>query len=100
VGIEWIVTGHWAFFFERLGMKRIRNRKAVSNFAKHMELRLRENDHKGKEGWRGWAKRSLFGMLLEEVIELCNATDNDNVKQECCDVANFAMMIFDNIDRG
>lgn len=38
-------------------MTTVRRRKALSEFTNHMELRLRENDHKGKTGWRGWSKK-------------------------------------------
>lgn len=74
----------------------VRRRKALAEFTTHMELRLRENDHKGKTGWRGWSKKALLNQLLLEVMELIEAKDDDSIRLECCDVANFAMMIFDN----
>lgn len=80
-------------------MAQVRKRKALSRFAHHMKLRLRENDYKGREGWRGWSRRTLTTKLMEEVIELSAAKDDDSRMQECCDIANFAMMIFDNIDK-
>jgi len=73
-------------------------RKAVEDFAHAMEAKLSLNDHKG-----GWDKESvdwLFSRLQEEVEELRIEMSKSNrfsslILQECIDVANFAMMIYD-----
>jgi len=77
-------------------------RKSVKVFAEAMELKLKENDYKG--GWHdrsGWDEENfayLLRRLKEEVVELENSAHNSHkeIKKECVDVANFAMMIFDN----
>lgn len=71
-------------------------RQSVEQFANAMEKRLQENDYKGKYGWTGWKKIKLLQMLFAEVYELMWAiVKNSNIKEEACDVANFAMMIYD-----
>jgi NTP pyrophosphatase (non-canonical NTP hydrolase) len=73
-------------------------RPEVLEFARLMERKLRENDHKG--GWEETGKHSLFRMLGEEVDELATAIHNSGnsakTQEECADVANFAMMISSN----
>jgi len=87
-------------------------RESVDKFAELMENRLRENDHKG--GWSNENTDWLFKRLLDESDELKKAMDEydvyqmaytprpgelqdrrRNVRKECADVANFAMMIAD-----
>ena len=82
-------------------MKRLRRRKEVHWFSGEMEQVLRDNDYKG--GWDHESNNFLFTQLVGEVFELHKArlenlssTDCVNVIKECCDVANFAMMIADN----
>ena len=75
-------------------------RHSLVRFVKQMELKLRENDHKG--GWENSSTEYLFDSLCEEVDELqgelseINDPSDERVKGECLDVANFAMMLFDN----
>lgn len=79
-------------------------RAEIGGFAVKMEKKLQKNDWKG-----GWDEMSLYELMLrlqEEVKELLwcivealvgikqDKTPND-VINECCDVANFAMMIAD-----
>lgn len=82
-------------------------RESVEWFSGKMEQKLKANTHKG--GWGeselGW----LFVRLKEEVEELHNAINDrviptpffgvshteEEIIQECADVANFAMMIAD-----
>lgn len=71
--------------------------KAVACFAVKMISKLEKNRH--KKHWSKVDAEYLFNRLIEEVEELRDAltgTDGDIVS-ECCDVANFAMMIADNL---
>ena len=76
-------------------------RPEVAAFAKAMEAKLKENDHKG--GWnRGEdTPDELMARLLEEAEELENALhpmrkrDPKRILREAADVANFAMMVAD-----
>jgi len=70
-------------------------REEVKWFAERMEKVLKENDHKG--GWKGIGVLDLFWTLQDEVRELEAALwyGEGDVVKECCDVANFAMMIAD-----
>ncbi|MBU2072738.1 MAG: hypothetical protein KKA68_21095 [Gammaproteobacteria bacterium] len=85
-------------------------RKAVQWFAQEMEGKLRENDH--KDGWQGCRFSALFPRLREETDELLvkahplqldtiaeklSGADACELIRECADIANFAMMIADNI---
>lgn len=73
-------------------------RNAVLRFAEAMELRLRANAAKG--GWHNEPITWLFLRMREELGELEGALcryDHDAVRQECADVANFAMMICENL---
>lgn len=73
-------------------------RPEVLAFAKVMEQKLRENEHKG--GWRNDSTWALLARLREEVGEmydvLSSPIDPVVVGREAADVANFAMMIADN----
>ena len=66
----------------------LRLRPAVQLFAYAMEIKLRENEHKG--GWKWCDTSYLKNRLMEEVKEW----GKNNDFMEMADVANFAMMIF------
>lgn len=87
-------------------------RRAVIEFSKVMECKLKDNDYKG--GWgndsRIWLGMrlvievgELYGCLIayeeeehdDEVGGACEYTKK-RVLEECADVANYAMMIADN----
>ena len=72
-------------------------RTSVNWFAEQMELKLRDNDHKG--GWARCEHSWLLDRLKQEVVELekeLDQVDNqENVIKEAADVANFALMIAD-----
>ena len=69
-------------------------RKTVQWFARQMEAKLRENDHKG--GWDDCELGWLLRRLGQEVGELRRALKKEkHVVREAADVANFAMMIAD-----
>ncbi len=98
----------------------VRLRSSLRKFAENMEKTLQENDH--KEGWSNCSLNNLYHMLENELKELRSELEQAdvfspsshpqggftitgdidadeeiiaNIKKECCDVANFAMMIFD-----
>lgn len=89
--------------------ERFQLRPEVEAFARLMELKLRENDHKG--GWRHDCVGDLLQLLREEAAELKEALrsrvnlvnvppalDREGralIGREAADVANFAMMIAD-----
>jgi len=75
-------------------------RESVLELANHMELVLKKNDH--KMGWSGLSIKTLLCMVKNEVDELEEALDNCNPVEtikEAVDVANFCMMIRENIVR-
>ena len=81
----------------------------IIRFAKRMQYKLDKNKNKdcpimnpdGKgRGWSHCAKKWLRGRIRDEWYELGRALgtgDSDKISNECADIANFAMMIFDNI---
>jgi len=89
-------------------------RQQVKDFGEEMERILKKNDHKG--GWSGETDSYLGAKLLEEVFELMYALNfspfdvlasclnyaklmvgrKGNIRREAVDVANVAMMIWDN----
>ena len=72
----------------------------VNRLAFGMKSKLRHNSRKP-----GWLKpnetpQSLLRYLKEEVEELylsISTRSSDDIYWECCDVANFAAMIADNV---
>jgi len=84
-------------------------REQVNWFAEKMEQKLRINDHKG--GWNGCGQDYLFDRMVEEAEELRKSlinldwdaeseTRKETVIREAADIANFAMMIADNVRKG
>ena len=75
------------------------DRQSVMHFAEGMLDKLGKNRHKAH--WSNAQQEYLWSRLVEELNELRSALDyqNDklNIIQECYDVANFAMMIADNL---
>lgn len=74
--------------------------KSVTFFAKEMDRKLQENSQKG--GWEDCDESYLIERLRQEVDELeeaINEKEVHEIKSECADVANFAMMIWDNLPR-
>lgn len=75
-------------------------RKEVTDFAKKMEAKLVQNDFKG--GWEKCSTHYLIQQLREELRELEDAYSNSNkqnIEEEAIDIANFAMMISDNLTK-
>lgn len=74
-------------------------RKPVENFARAMENKLRKNNH--KQHWSECSTDYLLHRLRGEVMELEEAIfegkSYEEIKDECTDVANFAMFIYDNL---
>jgi len=66
-----------------------------------MEKTLRKHDaKKGVDGWKNEDMEWLYDRLREEALELevalfSGKEDPTDIIKECCDVANFAMMIAD-----
>jgi NTP pyrophosphatase (non-canonical NTP hydrolase) len=86
-------------------------RTEVEDFAQAMEITLRKHDGmKGKIGWKNKSICYLFGYLTKEVGELGVLVQKDfrdvqsedllECMSECTDIANLAMMIYDNLKRG
>ena len=70
-------------------------------FAIEQEKILKENDW--KSNWVNFPAKEMFESLLDEVEELENAINEKargEIKKECLDVANYAMMIYDIINNG
>lgn len=94
-------------------------REEVLGFAEIMEQKLKENDH--RPGWIGDTLASLLGRLKEETEELdikinklpsgsrravaddsigdIGIPEPEDMQRECADIANFAMMIADNVQK-
>ena len=69
-------------------------RDSVKWFATEMERVLKTNDYKG--GWKNCTLQYLSMRLTQERKELKEAiksNDAEEIINECCDIANFAMMI-------
>ncbi len=73
-------------------------RRELLDFTELMEKTLRYNDRKGS--WKKETMMYLTSRLVEEVGELLMAVhdcfDDEVIKTEAADVANFALMIQDN----
>lgn len=79
-------------------MKITECRKEVQEFAIAMEKKLREHDD--RPGWKGDSFECLFSRMLEEAGEVLTdraAITGNDPGGEAVDVANFAMMIWDNL---
>ena len=75
-------------------------RKEVIQFALAMEEKLKKNDWKG--GWSNESYTFLTSRLQDEANELFAAIHAGKINgtmEEAVDVANFAMMIYDNVSR-
>jgi len=80
-------------------------RPSVVEFAMEMEKILQEHDTiKESDGWQNESIEWLFKRLVQEVFKLYGAIFVESqliptsIRKECCDVANFAMMIFDHFE--
>lgn len=77
-----------------------RIRPEIQWFAKQMESKLRENDH--KQHWSKLHPDYLIERLYQEAKELWEAIRNEppeNIVKEAADVANFCLFIADNAER-
>jgi NTP pyrophosphatase (non-canonical NTP hydrolase) len=79
-------------------------RVEVHEFAKAMEAKLAEHDCDRGDSWKRAGSDRLLKGLGAEVAELKQELSRgtvclENVRGEAADVANFAMMIFDNHDK-
>lgn len=72
--------------------------EALQVFSNDMYIKLRENSHKAH--WNTVTTEWLLNRCMEELNELQEALGNEDpgdIVRECADVANFAMMIADNV---
>ena len=79
--------------------------QAVMRFSKSMLYKLRQNHH--KKHWSNTDLDYLIDRLEDEVFEMKAAyeksklpikqSDAFEIQMECADIANFAMMIHDNL---
>ena len=78
-------------------------RPSVVGFAVEMERQLREHDEvKGDIGWLSSQPLALLAKLIEEAGEVAELimqreVQPDEVRKECADVGNIAMMIADRL---
>lgn len=76
-------------------------RPALQAFADAMEAKLRKNDAaKGVYGWQDMAPSEIRDRIHDELAELDAAVDClalERMLDECVDIANFAMMLHDNL---
>ncbi len=88
-------------------------RKALKQFAEFQEKILKDNDC--KLGWKECSLNDLYEKLQYEMIELSSVILSvysdvppdesideeikEQISKECADVANFAMMIYDIVNR-
>lgn len=76
----------------------VSRRAALVDFASAMEIKLRKNDH--KSSWRDLPIVALFRQLLLEIEELKVAMDYlpvEEARDECVDVANFGLILWDRL---
>ena len=72
----------------------------ILEFALQMQRKMQLNSH--KNGWKHLSNKHLLKRLRQEVIELEKILESkdsvapQDIAYECADIANFAMMIFDN----
>lgn len=84
-------------------MKKVDLRKPLKWFAQQCEEVLRQNDH--KIGWSHKSTTALIGRLYnkvreveqEDIVSNLQGYNREHVVRACCDVANYAMMIADNV---
>lgn len=72
-------------------------RPKVQEFARQMEKRLKENDH--KTGWEDCSDDFLLTRLWMNFRQLrtcVSVNDHAGVNEAAADIANYAMMIADN----
>jgi hypothetical protein len=75
-------------------------RPELKKFAQFQESVLKSNDYKG--GWRNMSLNSLFDDLVKNIDEARETIKGRNAalfRKQITDIANYAMMIFDNINR-
>ena len=81
-------------------------RPAVKQFAEEMERVLQHAQSYNDRHWRFCGNDYLAQRLFDEIGELMSlligekeavVNYEDSALRECCDVANFAMMIADNV---
>jgi hypothetical protein len=72
----------------------------INEFKDSMIKILKTPKNEAKKSWHSLTSEELFTMLLAEVEELREALLlNENVLHECCDIANFAFMIYDKMNK-
>jgi NTP pyrophosphatase (non-canonical NTP hydrolase) len=85
-------------------------RAEVKAFAEKMEEKLKAKENKYKDGWDNCSIDFLTYRLRQETAELFDALriyyanphefSKKLVEDECVDIANFAMFIFDLVNKG
>ena len=74
-------------------------RPSVMKFALMMETRFRSNDY--MSDWDKLCNDDLMAVLQMQMIDLANVVEldkQDDIRAESVDLANFALMLFDNND--
>jgi len=73
----------------------------IKEFGKEMQGKLDFHSDKGRLGWRDKDIEIMVKWLDNEVKELNDALSEspENLRKECADVANVAMMIWDSTNK-
>ena len=75
-------------------IKRMYNKSVTYSFRSKMIEVLNLNNYKGS--WKKCSNEYLIRRLEEELEELKTAKNEEDIVKEAIDIANFAMMIWDN----
>ncbi|MBC2292955.1 hypothetical protein HCC36_06880 [Listeria booriae] len=80
-------------------MRTIEVRQEVKLFAEQMEKRLQSHDD--RPGWKNEQVDYLYALLLSKVDKLGDTSSSNKEKKLklTADIANFAMMIHENMSR-
>lgn len=72
-------------------------RTSLQSFVEYQETILRIHDY--KLGWESMTPIQLKKRILEEFLELMDTKNEIQMMNECADIANFCMMLYDNLLR-
>lgn len=88
----------WARFYEDTGAEEVVPRECVMEFARAMEMKMRQREYKGP--WKNYKRHDQLTLLREEQEELevsCEFDgDHEEISGEAVDVGVCAMMLWDN----
>ncbi|MNW32476.1 hypothetical protein D3C74_94190 [compost metagenome] len=92
--IKVLELGNEVAFFAQMISSSPAPRQSIHDFSLEMERQLQANDHRGR--WENRSIEALAGGITKNYGRLWKCRSHEEFRRRCANIANFAMMMYEN----